>query len=171
MARRGELGRSAVVRDCEAGWICGTGSVRVRPIQEILSSCFVATIFGLRGVCDVLRASSIGATMDNQNESMVARVKLPRPPGCEQKRILEFIEEECSTANRVIHGINQEIALLREFRTRLIADVVTGKLDVRETAVALPETAEERPEPIAVGEDLPEADDDAAEVEFADAAA
>jgi type I restriction enzyme S subunit len=109
--------------------------------------------------------------MDNLNESMVARVKLPRPPGCEQKRILEFIEEECSTANRVIHGINQEIALLREFRTRLIADVVTGKLDVRETAVALPETAEERPEPIAVGEDLPEADDDAAEVEFADAAA
>jgi len=41
---------------------------------------------------------------------------------------------------------------------------------VRETAVALPETAEERPEPIAVGEDLPEADDDAVEAELAAAA-
>ena len=37
----------------------------------------------------------------------------------------------------------QEISLLREYRTRLIADVVTGKLDVREAAVRLPEETEE----------------------------
>jgi type I restriction enzyme S subunit len=35
--------------------------------------------------------------------------------------------------------VRQEIALLRELRTRLIADVVTGKLDVREAAARLPE--------------------------------
>jgi type I restriction enzyme S subunit len=37
----------------------------------------------------------------------------------------------------------REIALLREFRTRLIADVVTGKLDVREAAARLPDEGEE----------------------------
>jgi type I restriction enzyme S subunit len=37
----------------------------------------------------------------------------------------------------------REIALLREYRTRLIADVVTGKLDVREAAAQLPEEPEE----------------------------
>ena len=36
----------------------------------------------------------------------------------------------------------EEIALLREYRTRLIADVVTGKLDVREAAAQLPDEPE-----------------------------
>ncbi len=41
----------------------------------------------------------------------------------------------------------REISLLREYRTRLIADVVTGKLDVREAAARLPDEVEE-PEPL-----------------------
>ena len=39
--------------------------------------------------------------------------------------------------------VQREISLLREYRTRLIADVVTGKLDVRAAAAALPEEGEE----------------------------
>ncbi len=42
--------------------------------------------------------------------------------------------------------MHQQVALLREYRTRLIADVVTGKLDVREAAARLPDEPEE-PEP------------------------
>ena len=45
----------------------------------------------------------------------------------------------------------QEIDLLHEYRTRLMADVVTGKLDVREAAAALPEV-----DPLAA-EDTPDA--------------
>ena len=43
----------------------------------------------------------------------------------------------------VMARTGNEIALLREYRTRLIADVVTGKLDVHEAAARLPEQAEE----------------------------
>ncbi len=46
-----------------------------------------------------------------------------------------------------IIAAQQGISLLREYRTRLISDVVTGKLDVREAAARLPEEAEE-PEPL-----------------------
>jgi type I restriction enzyme S subunit len=42
-----------------------------------------------------------------------------------------------------IARIRQQIQCTREYRTRLIADVVTGKLDVREAAAALPEEVEE----------------------------
>ena len=42
---------------------------------------------------------------------------------------------------RAIEVASREISLLREFRSRLIADVVTGKLDVREAAARLPEEA------------------------------
>ena len=44
-------------------------------------------------------------------------------------------------------ALEREIDLLREYRTRLVADVVTGKLDVREAAARLPEEVEE-PEPL-----------------------
>ena len=41
----------------------------------------------------------------------------------------------------VISRLQREIALLDEYRTRLVADVVTGKVDVREVAVHLPDQA------------------------------
>jgi type I restriction enzyme S subunit len=50
------------------------------------------------------------------------------------------------------------MALLREYRTRLIADAVTGKLDVREAAAQLPEEAEE-PEPSDEADALPESEE------------
>ncbi len=42
-----------------------------------------------------------------------------------------------------VHADTAQIALLREYRTRLIADVVTGKLDVRDAAAALPDEVED----------------------------
>ena len=45
--------------------------------------------------------------------------------------------------NNVILIARREIELLREYRTRLIADVATGKLDVREAAASLPDEPEE----------------------------
>lgn len=44
-----------------------------------------------------------------------------------------------------IKQANREITLLREYRTRLIADLVTGKLDVREAASQLPDEDQELP--------------------------
>ena len=43
--------------------------------------------------------------------------------------------------NTAISRLEREIELLREYRTRLVADVVTGKLDVREAAARLPDEA------------------------------
>ena len=47
------------------------------------------------------------------------------------------------TQRFIISRTEREIALVREYRTRLIADVVTGKLDVREAAKNLPDEAAE----------------------------
>jgi type I restriction enzyme S subunit len=43
--------------------------------------------------------------------------------------------------NKAISRLEREIELLREYRTRLIADVVTGNLDVRDVVARLPEEA------------------------------
>ncbi len=60
------------------------------------------------------------------------------PPSDEQSRMVDVIDAESRHLDRVVSTIQREISLLRELRTRLIADVVTGKLDVREVAARLP---------------------------------
>jgi type I restriction enzyme S subunit len=63
------------------------------------------------------------------------------PPLEEQREIVRSIEERTAPLNAALARSDREISLLREYRTRLVADVVTGKLDVREAAARLPEEA------------------------------
>jgi type I restriction enzyme, S subunit len=72
------------------------------------------------------------------------RIWFVRPPLDEQDSILCWIERETAELNRAMGAANREIALLHEYRTRLIADVVTGKLDARAAAASLPEYIEEQ---------------------------
>jgi type I restriction enzyme S subunit len=82
------------------------------------------------------------------------------PPVAEQQDILDSLALESTSVEQSIQLAAREIALLREYRTRLIADVVTGKLDVREAAARLPDEAEE-PEPPDEADALPEGDEEA----------
>ena len=66
-------------------------------------------------------------------------INLIIPPLEEQNAIIAYLEDELLELNRVIERVNSEIRLTLEYRTRLITDVVTGKLDVREAAKNLPE--------------------------------
>lgn len=71
----------------------------------------------------------------------------------EQRTILSFIENETASINVAINKIAQEIDLLKEYRTRLISDVVTGQLDVR--GIEIPDhTLAEDAEEITDTEDL-----------------
>ncbi len=81
------------------------------------------------------------------------------PPAAEQQRILDAVGSDTRELERGIQIALREIDLLREYRRRLIADVVTGKLDVREAAAHLPEEPVEREpieetEPLAGGEEI-----------------
>lgn len=58
-------------------------------------------------------------------------IAVAAPPVPEQHTIYSFLDRELGRLNKVIDEVNNEIDLIREYRTRLIADVVTGKLDVR----------------------------------------
>lgn len=53
------------------------------------------------------------------------------PPIAEQKAISEYVEFKNESINQLIARIQKEIHLIQEYRTRLISDVVTGQIDVR----------------------------------------
>jgi type I restriction enzyme S subunit len=71
----------------------------------------------------------------------------------------------------LLHSISRlecEITLLREYRTRLIADVVTGKLDVREVAAGLPEPQNVKGAQLEPEEEEPEFEAEGIETESMD---
>jgi type I restriction enzyme S subunit len=65
-------------------------------------------------------------------------VKTPIPPANERSQILEFVTAESTRIQGAVDTLEREIRLLQEYRTRLVADVVTGKVDVREAANKVP---------------------------------
>ena len=65
-------------------------------------------------------------------------IPLVYPPKVEQDAIAEHIDEVTTSVDDAITRTRSQIDLMNEYRTRLIADVVTGQLDVREAAAQLP---------------------------------
>jgi type I restriction enzyme S subunit len=81
----------------------------------------------------------------------------------EQIRITVALDDELRNLTNTIQRIEGEISLIREYRTRLIADVVTGKLDVRTVAAQLPDEIDE-PDVVEEIDEMTESDDDLAEL-------
>lgn len=67
--------------------------------------------------------------------SNFVKVDLPLIPLEEQKAIADYINVEVAKIDNVLPSFQKEIDLLREYRTRLISDVVTGQIDVRDVVI------------------------------------
>ena len=77
------------------------------------------------------------------------RIPSPCPPPEEQRAIGDWIAEIEARVACANQCVAEEITLIRELRTGLISDVVTGKFDVREVAASLPdEPGTNEPEPL-----------------------
>lgn len=78
--------------------------------------------------------SLYGGTKDGLSLDDVKNYPIVTPPRDEQDRLVFWIERELSLLGQLRDQVQRQIALLRDYRTRLIADVVIGKVDVREAA-------------------------------------
>ena len=113
-------------------------------------------IKALQGTSDLVRD---GQALRYAN---FAKVYLPEIPLDEQKEIAEYIAAEVAKIDNALPTFQKEIELLREYRTRLISDVVTGQIDVRD--VVIPEYIPEEDVEINTdedGEDVEEVAEDA----------
>jgi type I restriction enzyme S subunit len=134
-ARRGELGRCALVTASEEGWICGTGSLRLRLRADQALPAFLAFYLTIAGVREWLELQSVGATMQNLNTAIVARVPVVLPPLNEQESIARYVEAMHHSLRVLINRVVEAIDRLNEYRTGLITAAVTGQIDVRDEVV------------------------------------
>jgi type I restriction enzyme S subunit len=107
---------------------------------------FLGELFRSRSVRVKFRAESKGLGTGTSGflrlyNDRLGAIHVALPPREEQGAILKRLAGELCGVNTAISRLEREIELLREYRTRLVADVVTGKLDVRGAAARLPDEA------------------------------
>ena len=89
-----------------------------------------------------LNQYSIAAAQPGLSLERVLELRMPVPDASEQAAIARYLDHTEQRVRRNIRSARRQIHLLQECRTRLIADLVTGKLDVREAATRLPNGVE-----------------------------
>ena len=131
----------------ERAW--ATGCIRssyivLRPTIEV-DVGFFSYVFKSQAYIQALR-STANFIRDGQdlNFNNFCAVDLPFPPAEDQRKIAVALGEATANIEAAIARARRQIDLLQEYRTRLIADVVTGKLDVREAAAQLPDEADDQ---------------------------
>ncbi|EMK3348651.1 restriction endonuclease subunit S [Vibrio sp. 2026] len=130
-ARRGELGRCAIVQSNQVGWLCGTGSLKAT-LNERLIPEYAYLLITSEGVTAELSLESKGSTMDNLNTETLGKIRTPVPPTQEQLAILDYVNDVSGKYKRLIENAVLAIKLMKERKTALISAAVTGKIDVRD---------------------------------------
>ena len=90
MGRRGEMGRCAVITQREQGWLCGTGSLFVRPKTEVLHPIYLGLVISSPSMRLFLENVAQGVTMANLNKTIVGGLPIAVPPMAKQ---LTFVSQ------------------------------------------------------------------------------
>ena len=133
-----DIGVPAWVAESADDLLSGYHLAILRPNREILGS-YLALVCRTKAIAHQFSVRANGVTRYGLARSDIGSVRIPLPPISEQRAIVDHIVETTSNIDAAIARARRQIELLQEYRTRLVADVVTGKLDVREAVEQLPE--------------------------------
>jgi len=142
LTRKGSIGKARLVPPGVARGIADSDTIRVRLDKRQVEPTFIVELLHTSTyVRRQIEATQRGAVLGGLNTATIGNLALVVPPLPEQWTLLVDLREATKDVVAGMERIEREIELLREYRTRLVADVVTGKLDVREAAARLPEDA------------------------------
>lgn len=163
-----DIGVPALVAAEADDLVCAYHLALLRPIATQIDGAFLFWHLLGPDVRWQFAIAANGVTRYGLSHGSIKELVLALPEVSEQRVIAAHLDAATASIRSTERDIQREIVLIQEFRTRLIADVVTGKLDVRAAAASLPETAElEATDELAEGDELDEARDDAENEEVA----
>ncbi|MDE0104666.1 MAG: hypothetical protein OXN89_20005, partial [Bryobacterales bacterium] len=113
--------------------------VVLAPVER-MESGFFGHLFRTEAYKNAVKTFSRGIVADRDRLYWdgFKRIASPVPPLDEQTAIVRFLHDVGQRIRRSIHSARRHVELVSEYRTRLIADLVTGKLDVGEAETKLP---------------------------------
>ena len=93
---------------------------------------YMSTLLSSHFGVSELRSYQTGTVLPHLNVGTIKYIKLTVPPKNEQIEILEYLKTETGIIDSLISKYQKQIDLMQEYRTSLISQAVTGKIDVRE---------------------------------------
>lgn len=114
-SRRGDVGRCAYATNKEAGWLCGTGCLRVTIDPAKADSKFVFYQLQKAETVDWVEKHAVGSTMLNLNTTILGNIPIELPELVEQKRIVSML----SSFDELIDNNDNQILLLEEAGQRV----------------------------------------------------
>ncbi len=160
-----DIGVPAVVRHQADDLVCGYHLAILRPNASELSGEFLLRCLQDRLIATQFHIAANGITRYGLSQGTIKSCLIPVPPLEEQGQLVTHLIEATRDLTLATSKTQAEIDLIREYRTHLVADVVTGQLDVRH--LDLPEVEEVLIEAIDAGSD-PELDEETEEAVDAD---
>jgi len=125
MARRGEVGRVALVTHTEDGWLCGTGSFVLRFTQEV-SRPYIWTLFRCNSIRTYLAGAAVGTTMVNLNHGILLKMPTAVPPLAEQNRIVAKVDQLMTFCDQLKTRLNQARQLNEQLASTLVERALAG---------------------------------------------
>ncbi len=110
-ARRGDIGRSSLVRNKEKGWLCGTGCLKVTPNQNLINPSYLFYLTSLNEVSGWLANHAKGTTMLNLNTEILSELPLEIEPDLQTQRRIAGV---LSAYDDLIENNRKQIKLLEE---------------------------------------------------------
>ena len=109
----------------------------VLQLDNTLTTEYANYLFQSRNMVNkyVLCSKGIGSIQRNIDWDYLKKIDIEFPPVAEQHSIVKYLNEKCEYIDKFAKKLNDEIMLFSEYRTRLISDVVTGKVNVQNVKV------------------------------------
>ena len=109
-ARRGDIGRRALITEREKGWLCGTGCLRISLGNSVIDPRFLYYYLAQPTLVQWIHNQAVGATMPNLNTSIIRSIPIRYPPLSIQRKIAAIL----SAYDDLIENNTRRIAILEE---------------------------------------------------------
>ena len=133
-----DIGVPSLVKHTDEHLICGYHVAMLRPSPTVLCGRYLLRLLQDAAISYQFHIEANGVTRFGLSQDSIKSVIIPTPPVQEQETIADFLDTQTTNIQTGIERCHRQIGLIREYHSRLIADVVTGQIDVRDAAVELP---------------------------------
>jgi type I restriction enzyme, S subunit len=127
LARRGVMGRCAVIGIQEQGWICGSGSMIIRTTDRILPE-YLQIVLSSRKIVNALEANAVGSTMVNLNQRILLDLEIPVPSIVIQELIARQVKLLLSYADNLEDSYRKAYLQVEQLTPTLLNMAFCGEL-------------------------------------------
>ncbi len=132
LGRRGAMGRCAVVGEVEVGWLCGSGSMFMRPSAKVLPE-YLQMFLSSPMIVEALEYGAVGSTMPNLNQGILLGLTIRTPTLTEQHEIVRRVETLFAYADRLDARLAAAQARVAQLTPSLLGKAFRGELGTTTT--------------------------------------